>query len=263
MIKFEDILLLLTVLFGVPAAIFGPLLWFGRPTFHHYTKIKKDVFPIVFQWFGESFRYQAKGYHFKRWQISEEIGKYEDSHILPKYSTAWLEDHIVGEYQEIPFELEEMYLTGGSTPFIGIVITIKMNKNFHGNTIVVRNGLGLDRLSASKNQLKNMEQVHLEDPVFEKRYDVYSTDQIESRYLLTPSFMERLNNLATLMQGSVRASFYDEKLCLMISSDENRFEPGSIFKPATFEDEIHAILAEMKEIFGIINALKLYEQTRL
>ena len=41
--------------------------------------------------------------------------------------------------------------------------------------------------------------VGLEDPVFEKIFEVFSTDQIEARRILTPAFMEKLLSLNALM----------------------------------------------------------------
>ena len=37
-----------------------------------------------------------------------------------------------------------------------------------------------------------VEKVSLESTQFEDQFDVYSTDQVEARYLLTPEFMDRL-----------------------------------------------------------------------
>ena len=49
----------------------------------------------------------------------------------------------------------------------------------------------------------------------------------------------------------------------MIKTEENRFETGSIYHPATFVNEINTILSEMPEIFAIIEGLKLDERTGL
>jgi len=40
-----------------------------------------------------------------------------------------------------------------------------------------------------------MKRVGLVDPVFEKIFEAYGTDQVEARYLLTPTFMQRLVRL--------------------------------------------------------------------
>lgn len=40
-----------------------------------------------------------------------------------------------------------------------------------------------------------LHKVILEDPKFNRRFNVYSSNQVEARYLVTPLFMELLNNL--------------------------------------------------------------------
>ena len=70
--------------------------------------------------------------------------------------------------------------------------------------------------------------------------------------------MERLLKLTALFgEKEIQASFYDDKFLIMIPSRKNRFEAGSIFSPATFEEEINTILAEMNDIFQIVDTLKL------
>jgi len=106
--------------------------------------------------------------------------------------------------------------------------------------------------------------VRLEDPNFEKRFEVFSTDQVEARYLLTPSFMERLMALSSLFNDAhIQCSFYDDRLLLMIPSSDDRFDAISAFQPVTFEQEINTILAEMALIFDIVTVLKLNERTGL
>jgi hypothetical protein len=77
--------------------------------------------------------------------------------------------------------------------------------------------------------------------------------------------MERLLELSGLFSksGVIQCSFYLNKLLLMIPSDKNRFEVGSIYQPATFVDDINDILKEMAVIFQIIDILKLERKTGL
>ena len=39
---------------------------------------------------------------------------------------------------------------------------------------------------------EKLQDVKLEDISFDKRFNVYTKDQVEARYLTTPTFMERL-----------------------------------------------------------------------
>ena len=139
-----------------------------------------------------------------------------------------------------------------------------MNKRFKGQTYVEKNKIDAFNWLRNKTNKKGFSQVTLEDPEFEKQFDVQSTDQVEARYLLTTSFMERLNKLSHVIGAKhIECSFYDNQVLFKISSHKNRFEVHDIYQPATFKDDIHHILEEMNIIFEMIEHLKLHEQTRL
>lgn len=72
--------------------------------------------------------------------------------------------------------------------FRGLIIKIQMKKKFNGQTIVGETG-------KIKRQGR-FEEVNLESISFMKRRKVYSTDQVEARYLLTTAFIDRLDELA-------------------------------------------------------------------
>ena len=73
-----------------------------------------------------------------------------------------------------------------------------MNKNFSGQTIVVPKYINYNA--------RNNEEVILEDTNFRKLNNVYSTDQIEARYLLTPSFMERIKSIGKIFAQKALSS---------------------------------------------------------
>ncbi len=71
--------------------------------------------------------------------------------------------------------------------FSGLLIKIQMKKNFNGQTIVgVKDKIKKQRM---------FEEVNLESVTFMGNRKVYSTDQVEARYLLTTAFMDRLEKL--------------------------------------------------------------------
>ena len=82
----------------------------------------------------------------------------------------------------------------------------------------------------SKKYEKPLDKVNLEDPMFSKKFDVYSSDQIEARFWVTPAFMERFQNLTTAFgTKKAKCSFYDgDKIMFAISTDKNLFEIGNI-----------------------------------
>ena len=106
--------------------------------------------------------------------------------------------------------------------------------------------------------------IKLEDINFEKKFKVYSTDQIEARYLVTPSFMERLYNLKTAFGAkNIKCSFYSDKLILAIPTQKDLFEFGELYQPLTKSKDIKRFYDEIIAIYRIINYFKLYQKTGL
>lgn len=91
-----------------------------------------------------------------------------------------------------------------------------MNKRFSGKTIVRKDSTPIGNFLSGLTT--KLERVTLEDPIFERQFEVYSNDQVEARYLLTTSFMERLLELSALYDNKIECCFYDDNLLLKIPS---------------------------------------------
>ncbi|WP_394147979.1 DUF3137 domain-containing protein [Shewanella atlantica] len=240
-----------------------PLVWWSyRPVMRYRSDVKEQVFPRIFRYFGDDFIFSST----HRMSISE----LKRSKLLPGYEDAHFEDYVQGTYKGVGIAINELKLTKEvrrdkrnetKTVFSGVMVQLGCHKSFSGHTVVVRNrGSLINFLSDS---FKRLSRVKLEDPRFEKLFDVFSSDQVEARYLLTVAFMERLQELANCFSGQFQCAFYEDKLLIMLASRENRFELGSIFNGATFEYEFSQINREMKQLFAMIEVLKLDEYTGL
>ena len=146
------------------------------------------------------------------------------------------------------------------SPFRGVIVEFDMNKNFKGHTFFHDNSFSAKKIRFDN---KKFNKVNLESVTFQNKYNVYSDDQIEARYLLTTAFMERIENLNFAFKAKyVRGSFKDNKLMLAIHTDRDMFAMGSDFKDSdthTFE----LLYDEMISILQIIDELKLNEHTGL
>ena len=95
--------------------------------------------------------------------------------------------------------------------FKGILFTADFNKNFNGVTVVRPKDFG-SSMGAwfSKNLFsfgsKNL--IQLENIDFEKTFVTYGADQVEARYILTPSMMERILALNKQSKDTVSFIFY-------------------------------------------------------
>lgn len=216
---------------------------------------------------------------------SEEI---RDMGLFPTFSSKLDDDIFTGVYKGCEIIINECSLVKDNSShdicFYGLIVKAQMNKVFSGRTIVGRRGF--------INSMDNYEEVQLEDIEYMSDMQVYSTNQIEARYILTPAFIERLRLLgqvfyagrnknriyqdknkvfefifnliakfpgiteSALKSMRVKAAFIDGFVFLFIPTGEDFFEVdinSSLFN----EDKYFDIYNQIQSILQIIDYLKL------
>ena len=250
----------LTVIWVV--ALVALFVWIWLPANAYDAQVKNRIFPIIFKFISPDCEYHSKS--------PLTANSLQQFRIIPKFDEEITDDYIKGKYKDVTYALYETELnrrekTGKRrtiTIFKGIFVMLSMHKDFKGSTIVLKDSGGI--INWLKDKVSELKNVKLEDPKFESFFEVYSSDQVEARYLLTTSFMERLLKLkAEFGDYSIQASFFQNKLLLMIEYYQDLFATSSIMQPATFIEDIETIFRQMENIFQIIDILKLNEQTRL
>ena len=109
-----------------------------------------------------------------------------------------------------------------------------------------------------------LDKVNLEDPVFSKRFEVFSSDQVEARYLVSPAFMERFSKLQTVFGSKkIKCSFYDDNLMIAINTNKNLFEIGNLFKSLNDQKQFMEFYKEIDAIYKMIEYFKLDEKNYL
>ena len=203
---------------------------------------------------------------FLGWTFTEEIEepenfeffKYMDL-VTSNYSRSNFEDMVAGQAHGAGFQFYEAHLEKreGSgknrrwvTKFRGQLLALQFDQKFLGKTLVLRDG-GL----FNRKKRGDMKRVGLVDPVFEKIFEAYGTDQVEARYLLTPTFMQRLVDLETSVNGEkIRFGFIGGQLLIAVET-ANRYEPGSMFKPLIETTRTQNILDEIGAIYDVIDGV--------
>jgi len=113
-------------------------------------------------------------------------------------------------------------------------------------------------------QKKKMQDVKLEATSFEKRFNVYTKDQIEARYLLTPAFMDRLQNLETAFgTKKIKCSFFDDRIMFAIPTRRDLFELGCLYKPLSNTSDVENFYKEITSIQQMVDHFKLDERIGL
>ena len=144
--------------------------------------------------------------------------------------------------------------------FRGVFIEFDMNKNFEGHTFV------LERAKTSnciKFDHSKFDEVKLEDPEFMEKYKIYSTNQVEARYVLTTAFIERFKNMKVAFRAKyIRAAFKDGKITIAIDAGRDLFQMANL-NTDTDSNTFVEIFNEILSIRELINALKLNEKIGL
>lgn len=197
-----------------------------------------------------------------------DIMKFRGLDLVPSWDREKYEDRLSGVRNDTPFEFFEAHLeekrttTDGKgrtrttwvTVFKGQCLVANFHKQFNGVTKVYRDAGALNFFK-KLGQIGKGERVKLEDPVFEKAFEVYSTDQIEARYILTPDFMERLIGLERTFKGrQVRCAFSGG--CMFLACEgKNLLEPGSMHRKMDDLGRVREILQDFAAIFLLIDAM--------
>ena len=141
----------------------------------------------------------------------------------------------------------------------GIVFAGDFNKHFNGVTIIRPKDFG-SSISAwfSKNiySFGDKEIVELENGSFNKNFVVYSNDQIEARYILTPVLMERINTLNEQCAYTISLSFINANMYIAFPLAKNYFEPPvfkTLLKPNLLDDD----LSVLSFMYNIVHELHL------
>ncbi len=152
--------------------------------------------------------------------------------LVPEHNRAKFTELVTGERNGVPFSVFEAYLESrvesGSGKnktvtwvpvFFGQLLHIPYERRFSGHTLIARDAGFFNRISSPDITLKR---VGLVDPKFEKIFEVYSTDQVEGRYLVDPLFMEKLLHLEGKNEKrDLQAAFFEQSVMVSITGGDS------------------------------------------
>ncbi len=258
-----DIGMVLVLSGGVIMVLRGPIYFYKK-------KAKKTIMADFANFFG-SFSYENERY------LPDALLK--KSELFGSYNLHKGDDFFSGTYKDVGITISEETLqnqtsyevmdissngsrlghreTKKKTVFQGICVLLTMNKNFKGRTVVVKDK-GIFNVFK---HISGLQRVKLEDMRFEDLFEVYSSDQIEARYLLTTAFMERMLKLSELYGGkSIQFSFDDYQLLLAIPTKQDMFEACSFFRSNVNKKKVDRVFEQFYTVFSIVDILKLNQK---
>lgn len=121
--------------------------------------------------------------------------------------------------------------------FNGLFFLADFNKHIQGETFVMPDTVErlLGKFGQNLQKSAKGDLVKLENPEFEKLFAVFSNNQTEARYILTPAIMEGMVNIRKKVGANCYFSFLGERVYCGIEFNKALFE-ASIFKPVSFAD---------------------------
>ena len=166
------------------------------------------------------------------------------THRIDRYKGEDLVQGTVGKTHITFSELHAEYKSGSGkntswhTIFKGLFFIADFNKDFHSQTLVLPDSA--EKLFGSfGNMLQSWnigrpDLVKLEDPEFEREFVVYGNDQVESRYILSTSLMQRILDFKRKTGSKIYLSFTGSNVFVAVPMNKNMFEPKYLSNIADF-----------------------------
>lgn len=231
-----------------------PYVFYGLK--HYKNEMRMEIIPKVLEYFGDELKYDYEAKAINLDQVYE-YG------VMPDCNKLKVEDHVSGMESGRKYHLFELTMSNVTIErrkkrheypvFHGLCIMVEFPKSFKHRTIVLPRGEYLNSRALAKSKIKR---VKLEDPRLERRFDIYGEDQVESRFIFTPTLMERLCGLSDALKAvDMKCSFYNNSLQIMLPTRYNHFRINTVFKPVDFIYEFRMILKEMRYIKEVVKYL--------
>jgi len=198
------------------------------------------------------------------------IDRHRGVKLVPSWDRSKFEDLVTGKRNGVDFELFEAHLeqrrqssSKNSGPkwvtvFKGQCLRLDFHKQFYGRTLVTRDRGILNRFGGGG----GLKRAALEDPRFEKIFEVYTSDQVESRFLLTPDLMQKLVDLEKTFHGGKLKCCFDDGEMLITVQGGDLFEPGNMFTPLDNPARVRELLDDFVAVFDVIDAVNEGRQRR-
>jgi len=135
--------------------------------------------------------------------------------------------------------------------FQGVVISLPHHNRFMGPTIIRR-----DMGKLNPPMVQDLKRVGFASSVFEEKFEVFSDDQVEARFLITPDFMERLIDFSDDYLGrNVQCAFLGDKFHVTVDIDD-RFDFSRDLMAVDYQDASTAIINEIGSIFYLLEKMQ-------
>ncbi|WP_200762916.1 DUF3137 domain-containing protein [Nitrosophilus alvini] len=239
--RIDDRLINISIsLIAVAAGIYA--YFYKRYTKNYNENFKEKIIKKLIHFIDPSLRYEKRAYVPKNYFLTSALFRQTPD----RYGGNDFVNGKIGKTEIMFSDLHAEYKTTDSkgrthyhTIFQGLFFVADFNKKLMGKTVVLPDtaqklfgfaGTFLQSINRSKGEL-----VKLDDPAFEKEFVVYSSDQIEARYILTHSLMKRVLDFKRKRKAPLYLSFVGNKIFIAIDYRKDLFEPAVFSSLLDFE----------------------------
>lgn len=199
-----------------------------------------------------------------------DVGALRKQGLFGAFDHSSVEDEITGTYHGVPISIVELRLErdqdrSRTTVFDGLLASVTLPRSLSGTTAIVADGGAFGALHDLFR--KQGARVRLEDALFERRYQVFGTDQVSARALLTPAFMERFLRLGERTGFLAPVALAEDNrltIALPKADGADLFEPPSYGRPAASRAALARLHADIGAVLAVAEAvLDLDQSARL
>jgi len=226
---------------------------------NHRMQVKQNIVGRVVKSIDSGLNYQANS-----WVSGLEIqvsGFFERD----SWSDVKGEDLISGKLNGLGFKCSEIHLPRFVTefrdgdlsrfnvrtkPFKGLFAIMELPKRLDSVVYIFPNNFG-GKVNRTFSTVKGLERVKLEDPSFERHFNAYATDQLQSRMILTTRLIDDITSLRQRVGSDIMLGIQGNKLYIAVSSSKDLFEPN-VRKSYLNPEQVRESLKELNIVIQLV-----------
>ena len=238
----------------------------------HRAKVKQVTISKVVQFIDPRLRYRARA--------SMPHAAIRASSLFPWSIIIEGEDLIQGQLNGLVFSCSEIRIhrekkkhsghsggsvlsfgddtTSGKQLFSGLFAEVELPERISSHIYIFPNNIANSlkgRLGQLSSTTRRLERVKLEDPIFERHFNTYAIDQLQSRMVLTTKLIEDISNFREKLNVAIMLSLNGNKLYIAVPSTKDLFEPN-VFKSYLDPDYIRNYLKEVQIVTDLVEDIQ-------
>lgn len=172
-------------------------------------------------------------------------------------------NYVSGKYKDIKVTMSDLHIqnehedseghTSYVTIFKGQWMIFDFNKKFKANVQVWEKKIfgGISRRWGGK-----LKKVELEDINFNKQFKVFTENELDAFYIITPKLMERIKAVEAAINGTLMMVFFNNQLHVAVYNNKTTFNVN-IHKRINFEEFARESIKDLDAIIKFVDILEL------